>query len=62
MCGHGTQVYVDGSRYVGEFQGNRHHGHGTFTHVGGEEYIGAWVSAAYPKTYLRLLCHAHCSL
>ena len=41
-CGWGTQVWPDGGRYEGEWQGNRAHGKGKFWHADGDVYEGHW--------------------
>jgi len=35
-------VYVDGSRYDGEWSGRLRHGQGTMTFSNGDQYVGSW--------------------
>ena len=38
--GHGTEIYKDGSTYVGEFKDGKYHGQGTYTFSDGRKYVG----------------------
>ena len=38
----GTALYLDGSKYVGEFRNNKPSGYGTFQWSNGDKYFGEW--------------------
>jgi len=37
-----TITFYDGSKYVGEWKGNRRHGQGSVTYTDGSKYVGEW--------------------
>jgi nephrocystin-3 len=40
-----TEIYEDGSRYVGEFKDGKYHGQGTRTYEDGSRYVGEWLDS-----------------
>ena len=42
MDGHGTEEWLDGKSYVGEFKKGRKHGEGTMTYPNQKQYKGSW--------------------
>ena len=40
--GHGSYIWSDGSKYVGEWFENRINGEGTYTWLDGRKYEGFW--------------------
>src|SRR5690242_133539 len=36
------KTYVDGSRYIGESQGDNRHGRGIYHYGNGDSYVGEW--------------------
>ena len=38
----GTLTYDNGTKYIGEFKNNKHHGKGTVIHADGGKIVGEW--------------------
>lgn len=38
----GTYIFIDGSKYVGEFKDGKFNGKGTATYISGNKYVGEW--------------------
>ena len=45
--GQGTQLWPNGSKYVGEWKKGKVHGQGTWTHPNGDKYVGEWKKHKY---------------
>ncbi len=42
LFSHGTYVYTDGTKYIGEFMNNLRNGQGIYHFKDGSSYIGGW--------------------
>jgi hypothetical protein len=40
--GYGVMVYVNGEKYVGEFDNSKRHGQGVYSLSNGDKYVGTW--------------------
>ena len=40
--GFGTEIYEDGSKYVGNFTNHERDGQGTYYYTNGDKYVGEW--------------------
>ncbi|GHU22592.1 hypothetical protein FACS189472_15490 [Alphaproteobacteria bacterium] len=47
MEGYGVCVYADGSRYEGQWSGDKRHGKGTLTKLDGEKFTGEFMNDAF---------------
>ena len=39
---YGTETFVFGDKYVGEYKDGKRHGQGTYTWADGDKYVGEW--------------------